>query len=100
MRGAESELKAYLVHLPVSLEMPDCGVFAGRLAFKKKVMADGSAADVAGGCVRRYVYTSELHNGGSNRCQVALCVFSLSRPAARNSTAYDVLHDDVATPLA
>jgi hypothetical protein len=51
--------------------MPDCGVFAGRLAFKEKVIADGSAqesaADVAGVCVRRHVDASELRNGGSNR---------------------------------
>ena len=98
MRGTESELKAYLVYL--SLEMPNCGVFAGRLAFKEKVMADGSAADVAGVCVRRHVYASELRNDSSNCCQVVLCLFSLALPAARDCTACDVLHYDVTTPFA
>ena len=98
MRGTESELKAYLAYL--SLEMSDCGVFAGRLAFKEKVMVDGSAADVPGVCVRRNVYASELRNDSSNCCQVVLCVFSLALPAARDCTAYDMLHYDVTTPFA
>lgn len=62
--STESGLKAYLVFL--GLEMSNHGVFRGRLAFEEKVLANGPAADMAGGGVRRHADANELLDGGAD----------------------------------
>ena len=63
-------------------------------------MTDGSATDMAGGCVRRHAEADELLYGAGDGRQVALQVFPRAQLAARNCIACDVLHDDVSTTAA
>jgi len=63
-------------------------------------VADGSAADVAGGRVRRHAEADGPLNGGGERRHIALCVSSRAGLAPRDCVTCDVLHGDVAARLA